>query len=218
LRQGILIYLALVAPWYIMVSLRGEYAQNLIVVTNFSRYFKEWAHVRPFYYYLSTTPPYFLPWFFFLPGALYLCFSQRTREDRKQLLFLFVWVVGLFIFFSLSKTKRSEYLLPIFPAMALLVGYLIDRGLRAWDESLFWRRLVLWPLFFLLSTLMAAGVGLIIYGAIFSTDWLLILLPNSVFFLCGGRQGHERQLVFAHVFQGQPLHVKQFPMLRALCQ
>ncbi|MGD9115469.1 MAG: glycosyltransferase family 39 protein, partial [Desulfobacterales bacterium] len=182
---GILIYLAIVAPWYVTVSLRGGYAQNLLVVTNFSRYFKEWAHVRPFYYYLSTTPPYFLPWFFFLPGALYLCFSQRTKTDKKQLLFLFVWVVGLFIFFSLSKTKRSEYLLPIFPAMALLVGYVIDRGLRAWGESLFWRRLVRWPLFFLLSLLMAAGVALFIYGAIFSTDWLLILLPISLLFLCG---------------------------------
>ena len=182
---GILIYLALVAPWYFTVSLRGEYAQNLIIVTNFSRYFKEWAHVRPFYYYLSTMPPYFLPWFFFLPGAIYLCFSQRTRTDKKQLLFLFVWIVGLFIFFSLSKTKRSEYLLPIFPAMALLVGYLIDRGLRAWDESLFWRRLVRWPAFILFSTLMAAGVALTVYGVILSTDWLLILLPISLCLLFG---------------------------------
>jgi hypothetical protein len=32
---------------------------------------------------------------------------------------------------------------------------------------------------------MAAGVALFIYGAIFSTDWLLILLPISLLFLCG---------------------------------
>ena len=38
-------------------------------------------------------------------------------------------------FFSIAQTKRSEYLLPIFPAMALLVAYVIDRSLRLWDES-----------------------------------------------------------------------------------
>ena len=62
------------------------------------------------------------------------------------MLFVFIWVVGLFVFFSISKTKRSEYLLPIYPAMALLAGYVIDRSLRGWDESLFWRRLFVWPL------------------------------------------------------------------------
>ncbi|MEE9610984.1 MAG: glycosyltransferase family 39 protein, partial [Desulfatiglandales bacterium] len=129
---GILIYLAIVAPWYVAVSLKGGYAHNLIIVTNITRYFEEFAHVRPFFYYLTTTPPYFLPWLIFLPGAFYLCFSQQTKIERKQLLFPFLWVVGLFVFLSISKTKRSEYLLPIFPAMALLVGYAIDRSLRWW--------------------------------------------------------------------------------------
>ncbi len=182
---GILIYLAIVAPWYVAVSLRGDYAHNLIVVTNFTRYFKEWVHVRPFYYYLGTTPPYFLPWFIYLPGALYLCFSERTKEERKQLLFPFLWVVGLFVFFSLSKTKRSEYVLPIFPAMALLVGYVIDRGLRAWDESPFWQRLIVWPTYIVLCILMAAGIGIAIYSASLSRDWLFTILPISFFLFFG---------------------------------
>jgi 4-amino-4-deoxy-L-arabinose transferase-like glycosyltransferase len=70
--------------------------------------------------------------------------------ERKQLFFPFLWVVGLFVFFSISQTKRSEYLFPVFSAMvsamALLVGYVIDRSIRSWDESLFWRRLISWPL------------------------------------------------------------------------
>ncbi len=182
---GILIYLAIAAPWYVAVSLRGGYAHDLIIITNFTRYLKEWAHVRPFYYYLGTTPPYFLPWFFFLPGAIYLCFSPQTKMERKQMLFPFLWVVGLFVFFSISKTKRSEYLLPIFPAMALLVGYVIDRSLRFWDESLFWRRLISWPLYISIGLLAAAGIGLAVYGSILSMDWLLIVLPLSFFFILG---------------------------------
>jgi 4-amino-4-deoxy-L-arabinose transferase-like glycosyltransferase len=182
---GILIYLAIVAPWYVTVSLRGEYGHNLIVVSNITRYFEDWWHTRPFYYYLRTAPAYFLPWFVYLPGALYLCFSERTKAERKQLLFLFVWVVGLFVFFSFAKTKRSEYVLPLFPAMALLVGYSIDRCLREWSESLFWRRLIAWPTYIVLGVLVALGFGIFIYSATLSRGWLFIVLPVS-FVLCFG--------------------------------
>ena len=182
---GILIYLAIVAPWYVAVSLKGGYAHDLIIITNFTRYLKEWAHVRPFYYYLGTTPPYFLPWLFFLPGAIYLCFSQPTKMERKQLLFPFLWLVGLFVFFSISQTKRSEYLLPVFPAMALLVGYVIDRSLRFWDESLLWRRLISWPLYISIGLLATAGIGIAVYGATLSMKWLLIVLPLSLFLISG---------------------------------
>jgi len=182
---GILVYLAIAAPWYIAVSLKGGYAQNLIVVTNFTRYFQEFAHARPFYYYLTTTPPYFLPWFIFLPGAFYLCFSQQTQMERRQLLFPFLWLVGLVVFFSISKTKRSEYLLPAYPAMALLVGYTIDCGLRRWDESVFWRRLIVWPLRITIGFLATAGIGIAIYGATLSMEWLYILLPISIVLTLG---------------------------------
>jgi len=182
---GILIYLAIVAPWYVAVSLKGGYAQDLIIVTNFTRYFKEFAHVRPFYYYLGKSPPYFLPWLLFLPGAFYLCFAQQTKAERKQLLFVFLWVVGLFVFFSISKTKRSEYLLPIYPALALLAGYVIDRSLRGWDDALFWRRLFIWPLRITIGLLAAAGIGLAVYGGILSLEWLYVVLPVFVV-LTGG--------------------------------
>ncbi len=182
---GTLIYLAIVAPWYVAVSLKGGYAQDLIIVTNFTRYFNEFAHVRPFYYYLGTVPPYFMPWLIFLPGAFYLCFSQKTKMERKQLLFPFLWVVGLFVFFSISKTKRSEYLLPIYPAMALLVGYVIDRSLRGWDESLFWRRLITWPLRIIIGFFAVAGIGIAIYHATLSMEWLYIVLPISIVLALG---------------------------------
>jgi len=182
---GILIYLAIVAPWYVAVSLKGGYAQDLIIVTNFTRFFKEFAHVRPFYYYLGKTPPYFLPWLIFLPGAIYLCFADQTKTERKQLLFPFLWVVGLFVFFSISKTKRSEYLLPIYPAMALLVGYLIDRSLRYWGDAVFWRRLISWPLRITIGFLAMAGVGIAIYAATLSIEWLYIILPITLVLTLG---------------------------------
>jgi len=204
---GILIYLAIVAPWAILVMLQGEHVRQAFVLSNFTRYFGEFAHARPFYYYLTTTPPYFLPWFVYLPGAFYLCFSRHTAAQRRQLLLPFVWVAGLFVFFSLSNTKRSEYLLPIFPAMALLVGYAIDRGLEAPSGSLLRRRLLGWPTYTLFGILAAAGVGVAVYGAILSRVWLFTVLPLSLLLCLGAaaaflifRRGRQLQSVLMVFF------------------
>jgi len=174
-----------VAPWYTAASLQGGYADNLLIVSNLTRFFGEFHHARPFYYYFGTTPGYFLPWLVFLPGAFYLCFAERTREDRSRLLLPFIWVVGLFLFFSLSKTKRSEYILPIFPALALLVGYALDWALRRWEDTAVRRRFFTRPLYIALGLgAVAAPIGAI-YAATVSLEWLAIVLPITVLALIG---------------------------------
>ena len=182
---GNLIYLFIVAPWYVIVSLEGEHVRGLFILSNFTRYFNEWVHVRPFYYYLTTTPPYFLPWVVYLPAAIYLCFSKKAEAERKQLLFPSVWIVSLFLFFSMSQAKRSEYLLPIFPAMALLAGYVIDRGFLEKNDSNIRQHLFIWPTYFLFGIMTAAGLGIAIYGAILSMGWFLTVLPTALILLIG---------------------------------
>jgi 4-amino-4-deoxy-L-arabinose transferase-like glycosyltransferase len=187
---GLLVYLAVVAPWYAAVSMHGGYARELVVVTNFTRYFTEWQHTRPFYYYLGTTPAYFLPWIAFLPGAFYLCFAKRTGPDHKRLLLPFVWAVGLFVFFSISRTKRSEYVLPIFPALALLVGYTLDRACRWWADEELRKRLLVWPTLAILVGSAVAAIGVAIAGGVASAkadspEWFLVALPFSVLALAG---------------------------------
>ncbi len=182
---GLLVYLAIVAPWYTAASLQGGYAENLLVVTNLTRFFGEFHHARPFYYYVHTTPAYFLPWLVFLPGAFYLCFAERTRDDRSRLLLPFVWVVGLFLFFSMSRTKRSEYILPIFPALALLVGYALDWALLRWENLEVRRRFFTRPLYIALGLGAVAALAGAIYAATISMDWLGIVLPMSVLVLVG---------------------------------
>jgi len=177
---GALVYLLIVAPWYITVSLGEGYAEHLLITTNLTRYFGQFAHARPFYYYFTTTPPYFLPWTLYLPGAVYLYFFHLSGDERKKLLFPLIWAAGIFIFFSISRTKRSEYLLPIFPALALVVGYLLDRAFLYWDDGIFWRRLVAWPTCIFLSVCLLAGLGLPLYSWWMDRDWLLVVLPISV--------------------------------------
>jgi len=182
---GLLVYLAIVAPWYTLVSLDGGYAEDLLIVTNLTRFFGEFTHARPFYYYLASAPVNFLPWLVFLPGAFYLCFAERTRGDRSRLLLPFVWVVGLFLFFSASNTKRSAYLLPIFPALALLVGYALDWALLRWEEVRTRRRFFTGPLFIALGLGAVAAVIGAIYAATISAEWLMIAMPLSALVLVG---------------------------------
>lgn len=91
----------------------------------FGRFFEGTSHTRPFYYYLYQLPVELLPWTLLLPTAWTVARSRvfvaeadpdRTRAWR----FLLAWIGASFFFFSLSSGKRGLYLLPSFPAAALI--------------------------------------------------------------------------------------------------
>lgn len=86
-------------------------------------------HVRPFYYYLTTFPPEFLPWTFFLPYAFWYHLKQ-AREENGPSRFLLAWLFAPLLLLSISSGKRGIYFLPMYPAAALLVGTAIGETLR----------------------------------------------------------------------------------------
>ena len=159
LGWGILIFLAVTLPWYLWVSLNSEYGYELLISTNTSRYFTALHHPQPFYYYLKDLPWAFAPWSLFLPSAFLLAFSHRSAEDRRALKFLLVWSISVFLFFTLSRGKRPQYILSLYPALALLVGYLGDRALALWHDP-YYRRAVVIPSLIFLPILVILTVGL----------------------------------------------------------
>jgi 4-amino-4-deoxy-L-arabinose transferase-like glycosyltransferase len=92
------------------------------------RFFAGTSHARPFYYYLYQFPVDFLPWTLLWPIAYLVGRRQvfsgaegvRDPETRRAWRFLLSWVAVSLVFFSLSSGKRGLYLLPAFPAMALI--------------------------------------------------------------------------------------------------
>ena len=179
LGWGILIFMAIALPWYIAVSLQGGYAFDLIIWTNLSRYFSTGVgHARPIYYYLLNIPWGFFPWSIFLPGAFLLAFSLRSNADKNAIRFLLVWIISLFLFFSFSKGKRPQYIFSIYPALALLVGYLGDRAMHLWEDK-FYRRAISIPSVASIAGLVILAVALPVGTHLYYKDFFGVALGVS---------------------------------------
>jgi 4-amino-4-deoxy-L-arabinose transferase-like glycosyltransferase len=128
LPWGVLIFLAIAAPWFALVNIAtsGKWLTDFIYLHHIQRYIAGAGHRQPFYYYFTTLPIDLLPWTIFAIPALFVYKPHRKVFGDPLWLFLTLWFVVVFVFFTLSDTKRDLYLLPLFPPVALLIGKYID--------------------------------------------------------------------------------------------
>jgi 4-amino-4-deoxy-L-arabinose transferase-like glycosyltransferase len=124
---GMALALAIGLPWYLWVVAEnsGLFAYFLKFQTA-DRVFSN-VHRRdgPIWFYLPVILGGFLPWTCWLPTALKESW-KKAREPKGQEanpdLFLLGWLIVPTIFFSLIGSKLPPYVLPLFPALALLVA------------------------------------------------------------------------------------------------
>lgn len=130
---GLGIVLLIVAAWLVPATIVGgwSYFKTVVVKQNLGRAIGAFSHKAPFYYYIGQLPWLFFPWIVFLPQTLYFILRSRTREE----LFPLVWFATVFVFFSFMSGKRGLYLLPLFPAAALMVGYWFNDVLKSTISS-----------------------------------------------------------------------------------
>jgi 4-amino-4-deoxy-L-arabinose transferase-like glycosyltransferase len=161
LFSGILLLMAIVLAWYLPAVLEGGkyYLNETLLHQSVERYARGSSHIRPIYYYLYSFPPDFLPWIIFLPAAMVYGFSRAMTAKRKEFLFLMVWFVFIFLFFTLSKGKRGLYFLPLFPAASLMIGKLWE-DLVSFSVRHLRHEWVTIPLYGLMGVIFVAGVAL----------------------------------------------------------
>jgi len=126
---GLGTFVVVAAPWYVMLLVRGEtdFLTELLFRQNFQRFTNPWDHAAPWWYYLKYFWIDMAPWALFVP----LAWAQPDDENERKLHRLaWVWIAGIVIFFSLSASKRSPYILPVAPAVALLVSGLAESWVR----------------------------------------------------------------------------------------
>jgi len=130
LGWGVLIFLIVVAPWYVLISLENtEYAGYFFIQQNLMNFLssRQARHPEPFYYYLPVLMGGFMPWSVFLPLAVVDPLRRRLSQIEDGPLFLLIWFGVVLIFFSAAASKLGTYILPLFPAVALLVANVFKR-------------------------------------------------------------------------------------------
>lgn len=120
---GALLYLVGMGGWilYLYKKAGPLYLYSLFIRENVQRYVDAYDHREGPFYYFSQILGDFLPWSPFLL-LVFLLPSWRKNETGKSLSFFWIWFLTVFIFFTLSGSKRSLYLLPLYPALSVLVG------------------------------------------------------------------------------------------------
>lgn len=120
---GLVLFVAVIAPWvWGVTQVVPEFLRYVLVTETAARMATDELK--------RTGPPwYFIP--YLLGGALpwiFVAFSAWRKVDRRELLF---WLLALaipFVFFSISQSKRPQYILPLMAPLALVVA-------RVWDEA-----------------------------------------------------------------------------------
>jgi 4-amino-4-deoxy-L-arabinose transferase-like glycosyltransferase len=168
---GLLVYLL---PFLLSHGL-AQSAEGLSMVyrENIRRFYDPVNHRGPIWLYAGFIFLLMAPWSPFLPAALvraHRCCRGSTRENRGER-FGLIYFWGLFLFFTLSSSRRGYYLLPILPAGSLLLARLLA-------EASFSSRLLR------AGYVVIAGGSLVSIAALFITSSALLPeLPCRVVFL-----------------------------------
>ena len=119
-----IVSLAVYLPWFIACA-RAMGADSIVYelyAQNFQRFFSGFrGHGRPITYYLTNFWGDLWPWSWLLPVAIWWIWHTPWRRDRRVQLALW-WLGTFFVFLSFAVTKRQLYLLPAYPAFALLLA------------------------------------------------------------------------------------------------
>ncbi len=128
LITGTLVFLLIAVPWYVLIALRNqEFAEHFFLGQNVGYFFGgggEAGHPKPWYHHVPNLLGGFFPWSLFLPTALIVAFRRLRAGKRDADLYVLIWAVVVFVFFSMAESKLGTYIMPMFPACALLIGSL----------------------------------------------------------------------------------------------
>ncbi len=135
---AILSFAVVALPWYVLCARENpSFFHIFFIEHNFQRYLTPvFQHRQPFWFFAPIIVVGFLPW-----SALFLsisCDAFRSFRDHSWRaspgFFIACWAIFPFVFFSFSQSKLPEYILPIFPPLAILLAhsfiYAVDHAPR----------------------------------------------------------------------------------------
>ena len=133
---GYPVVLVVVGAWYALAARAGgsEFIELQILAENFGRFLGTSrvavGHAHGPGYLVGAFVGGFMPWVLFLPAAVASATLDRDRATRSLLVHSAVWMTVVLAFFTVSSSKRSVYLLPLYPAASVLIGHWISQLIR----------------------------------------------------------------------------------------
>jgi 4-amino-4-deoxy-L-arabinose transferase-like glycosyltransferase len=130
LLAGVPLFLIITVPWfYLVMQANPEFFQRFFIYEHYTRFTtKDLGRYQPWYYFIPVLLAGMLPWTVLMFDTLARTWKSSVRTDNafNPDRFLLVWAIFIYVFFSISGSKLPSYLLPMFPALALLMGkYLV---------------------------------------------------------------------------------------------
>ena len=123
---GLLLFFLIATPWFVLViKANPEFFDRFFIYEHYTRFTtKQLGRYQPWYYFVPILLLGMLPWTGLMFDAVLRTWRgsvQKVKSFNPER-FLLVWVVFVYIFFSISDSKLPSYLLPMFPSLALLMG------------------------------------------------------------------------------------------------
>ncbi|MES2218330.1 MAG: glycosyltransferase family 39 protein [Pseudomonadota bacterium] len=188
LFSGMLLFLLLTLPWYMLVQKANpEFLHFFFVTQQVSRFLttQEFNSKAPLWFYLPVVAAGFFPWTVFLVQALGQKLG-RIWQDRQRYatdLFLLLWFTIIFVFFSIPHSKTVGYILPIFPALALLVASYVSEWWEAPQRRGYYAATALFILFSaLVAMLFFAAPSLHVFDV--PEDYFVVLRNMGIILIC----------------------------------
>ena len=129
---GMAVFFLVTAPWfYLVMKANPEFFERFFIYEHYTRFTTtEHGRSQPWHYFIQILLAGMLPWTLLMLDTLWrTAFAAKAVDGTKPAIknfnagrFLLIWAVFIYVFFSLSGSKLPSYLLPMFPALALLMG------------------------------------------------------------------------------------------------
>ncbi|MBP2651145.1 MAG: hypothetical protein H6Q74_1970 [Firmicutes bacterium] len=134
LPLGVIIYAVIAVPWYwLMYQHHGAaFIDTFFGFHNIVRFTQpEHNETAAWYFFIPILLIGFMPWSAVMFQSIWRAVT-RSGRDSRVLNFMLIWAAFIFVFFTISQTKLVSYIFPMFPPLAIVVGWYIH---SIWDKS-----------------------------------------------------------------------------------
>lgn len=148
---GLTVFFLIVTPWfYLVMKANPEFFERFFIYEHYTRFTtKDLGRYQPWYYFVPILLSGALPWTVLMFDSMLGAWrsGKRVAQVFSAERFLLIWAVFIYLFFSVSGSKLPSYLLPMFPALALLMAV---RLTRISERVLTWELLPVIPMLLVL--------------------------------------------------------------------